>query len=196
MKKKDDKMWWKKVIDWFNNETRKWINRMNLNDWIITVKFSIKPFEDEYWETTSWWIALASTSPDAVYKKATIVYYPSILDEYNWHRHPSYTINCVKHEVCHLLTAKIWEIAKNRYSSENEINNEIETLTQTLSILIEENELLPTITTRASKMNKVLAKPKKQAKHSSPKLHSWPRKGPRKARKGVVWKRKVNNTKS
>ena len=174
--------WTKEIMDWFDDETMKWAKEAHLTDWIITVRFWLKSFEEEMkvWDLN--WVALAATSPDPTYKKATITYYPSILEEYHWNRHPSYTVNCIKHEVCHLLTAKIWEIAKDRYSSEKDIDNEIETLTQTISILLKENELLTTTTTRTGKRNKVLAKPKKQTKHSGSKLHSRPRKRPWKKR--------------
>lgn len=174
--------WTQEIMDWFEKETLKWVDLVHLTDWIVTVRFWLKPFEEEMKIWDGNWVALATTSPDPTYKKAVITYYPSILEEYKWARHPSYTVNCIKHEVCHMITAKIWEIAKDRYASEKEIDNEIETLTQTLSVLLKEDELQSATTTRASKMNKVLAKPKKQAKHSSPKLHSWPRKRPRKKR--------------
>lgn len=163
--KKKQKIWKKNVINWFDSETRKWLKRMNLNDWIVTVRFSLQPYE-EWNKVARDDTTLATCEPDSVYNKAVITYFPSILEEYNWPRHPEYTINCIKHEVCHLITAKIWEIAKDRHATEQEINNEIENLTQKLSILIED-ELQPTTTKRANKRNKVLAKPKKQTKHSS-----------------------------
>lgn len=138
MKKKQN-IWKKSVINWFDNETMKWLKRMNLNDWIVTIRFNLKEYE-EWDKITRDWTTLATCEPDSVYNKAVITYYPSILEEYNWPRHPEYTVNCIKHEVCHLITAKIWDIARDRHATEQEINNEIENLTQKLSVLIEDEQ--------------------------------------------------------
>jgi len=45
MKKKQN-IWKKSVINWFDNETRKWLKRMNLNDWIVTIRFNLKEYEE------------------------------------------------------------------------------------------------------------------------------------------------------
>jgi hypothetical protein len=101
-----------------------------LTDWIITEKFSDKSSESDGEKD-----ALATCQPDDVYHKATITFYPEILDLKKEHWSGSYVENCIKHEVAHLLVAKIASLALDRHATEKQIDDEVESLTQRISII-------------------------------------------------------------
>lgn len=121
----------KKQIKWFHKTVEKWKKRYHLTDWIITEKFSDR-LSDEDSEIKD---ALAICVADDVYHKATITFYPEILSYKKEHWSREYVINCIKHEVAHILTAKISSLALDRHATEKQINEEIESLTQKISII-------------------------------------------------------------
>ena len=120
----------KRQIKWFHETVGKWLKRYHLTDWIITEKFSDKSSESDGEKD-----ALAICQPDDVYHKATITFYPEILDLKKEHWSGSYVENCIKHEVAHILTAKIASLALDRHATEKQINEEIESLTQKISVI-------------------------------------------------------------
>lgn len=123
------KKWSKKRIDKYNDIVAKWITNYHLDEWVVTIKFEETDKAEE-----KWMIILADTIADPVYLKATITFYPEILKTEKDNSN-EYTENCIKHEVSHLLTSEISDIAHNRYATEDEIDNAIERLTQRISII-------------------------------------------------------------
>lgn len=131
LKKKLKKVWDKAKIKWVTDEVDKWVKTYRLTAWVIILRFQEKDKEPD----EQWWVVAAETSSNPTYLKATITFYPAILlsdkERYNWEQ----TINNIKHELCHLLTEKFSNMAKDRYATEKQIDDELETLVQTLSII-------------------------------------------------------------
>ena len=128
-KRKKKKVWWTKAMKLYTWLVEKWAEEYLLSNWVIIVRFSETPSVTKWEEEKD---TLADCTPDTVYSKATITFYPEIL---KWKYCGWYIENCVKHEVCHLLTAKISDLAIDRYSTEKQIEEEIEALTQKISVI-------------------------------------------------------------
>jgi hypothetical protein len=67
-----------------------------------------------------------------VYKRATIWYYPIAIETYNNGRE-DILIQGITHEVSHILTEKLASLAVNRFAGEKELDDEVETLTETIA---------------------------------------------------------------
>jgi predicted SprT family Zn-dependent metalloprotease len=108
-----------------------WIEKYHLTDWIVTIEYSDTECKDCDVE----WTILANTTPNHVYHKSLIIFYPAILKWRDNKGRWEFVRNCIKHEVAHILTSKIAELAFDRYSTEKQIIDEIESLTQRISII-------------------------------------------------------------
>lgn len=131
-KKVSKKIWTEEKIKWFDEECQKWVKNYYLQDWVIRLSFEEKDVSDSDW---TWWKTAASTDANSVYHKAVIKFYPTILknSEKKWSGEE--TINSIKHELVHLITQEINDLAHDRYSTEKQINDAIEVLTQRISVI-------------------------------------------------------------
>lgn len=124
-----NKIWDDEKIEWFTYTTNKWLDKCYLSDWIIIYKFEENNSDD-------WDDILATTNSDSVYHEADIRFFPTILKASANGWKSDYVEWKIKHEVCHMLTEKISDLALNRHSTKKEIDDEIESLTQKISIII------------------------------------------------------------
>lgn len=129
MKKVEKKVWDSKKIKWFTETTEKWLKKCYLTDWIILYKFEEKNSDE-------WDDVLATTNSDSTYHEAEIKFFPTILKASSKWWSSEYVEWKIKHEVCHMITEKISDLALNRHTTKKEIDDEIETLTQKISIII------------------------------------------------------------
>lgn len=131
VRKKVKKVWSNAMIKWFTAETEMWIKKYRITNWIVTTRFEEKDRKPD----KNWWFTAADTDANPTYMKASIAFYPAILendkDRYNCEK----TINDIKHELCHLLTEKFYNLACDRYATKKQLDDEIETLTQTIAVI-------------------------------------------------------------
>lgn len=130
-KKVSKKIWTEKKIKWFTEEVDRWVKKYFLDDWVIILKFEDRDkIPDE-----QWWIVAADTQPNSVYHKATIYFYPAILEnekeKWSWPQ----VVNNIKHELVHLITGRLSDLAIDRYSTKQQIEDEVELLTQKISVI-------------------------------------------------------------
>jgi len=130
--KKVKKVWNSELIKTFTNIAEKWLTKYCLDDWVVVYSFNEESCPKENWDTDT---VLATTTADWVYHKATIIFYPEILQNKKSKIFSKYTENCIKHEIAHLLTNKIADLANDRYATAKQIEEEIESLTQKISIV-------------------------------------------------------------
>ena len=130
-KKAVKKKWEPKIIKFFNEVVSKYQKKYCISDWIIILQFLEEPSTIDTEQSQ----ILATTAADDVYHKAIIKFYPELLKDRDKKYSGAYVENCIKHELCHIITAKLCNLALDRHSTEKEINEEIESLTQKISII-------------------------------------------------------------
>ena len=133
--KKKKKFWTKQLIKMVDDEVKKMIKRLYLDDWVIKLNFEEENVEDNWND----YKVAASTTAEWTYHKATISFYPLIIWKSTL-KNKKLSLsdkNCVDHEVCHLLTWKLNELASDRFITQKQLNDEIESVTQKLSIILE-----------------------------------------------------------
>jgi hypothetical protein len=113
---------------WFVEEFQQ---KLNLQNWKFEIRFSKK---ENYNSKSSSWIC-ADIWVDPVYLKWNITLYPKLLEQ-----RETVWLNVfremIMHEMCHCLTEWLSNIAKSRYLQESEIDEECESLTQRIAILV------------------------------------------------------------
>jgi hypothetical protein len=105
--------------------------KLNLHDWKFEIRFSKK---ENYNSKSSSWVC-ADIWVDPVYLKGNITLYPKLLEQRETVGLSVFR-EMIMHEMCHCLTEWFSNIAKSRYLQESEIDEECESLTQRIAILV------------------------------------------------------------
>lgn len=112
----------RKDFETFKNECRKWQNRLSLLDWNLFFQF--KRLDEN-----------RAAQLDVCYRNCTATLsLTSEIDESNWgEANPK---DCAKHEMLHLLLARLEGMAQERFLTLDEIQNEWERLVLILEKVI------------------------------------------------------------